>query len=202
MHIATLSIWRNRCKALLIGFRAPYVKCIDTHIYTYTRYSLRTPSPFKKTFQSPYSNHHKRVTADIANINKFSLANVDKDDLIVPDTCRTRERRAIPANPIIESKTLLPSGTTVETYGGRQTIKNVLEVCVFACVCVYACIFMCMCIFIYVHTYICIYGILEVCVYVCIYMHVDVHAYICTCLRMYIHMYRFEYGVGFLNKYV
>jgi len=91
-------------------------------------YSLRTPSPFKKTFktfQSPYANHHSRVqNTNGANVKKFSLAGVDKDDLLASETNTSRVSKGMHAHQTAKRNN---AGTTVETYGGRETVKNVLE---------------------------------------------------------------------------
>jgi hypothetical protein len=85
-----------------------------------TNYPLKTPSPMKRCFQSPYSNHRlPKKTSPLADNVKFSLSSaenfeVQKDKLVDLN----KPRHAIKSLHGIQS---------IETYGGRAAAKNIPE---------------------------------------------------------------------------
>ena len=80
-----------------------------------TTYSMRTPSPYKKSFKNPYSNHSHHQLGRAPE-----RAHIEKDDLV------DAKPRALKAPHNSQSSNSGVS-TTVETYGGRDAKKSVPE---------------------------------------------------------------------------
>lgn len=90
-----------------------------------TNYPLKTPSPMKRSFQSPYSNHRLPKKASPSSqaaqsaVTKFSLHS-GENSLMQRDTLtdQCKPRSGVKALHGIQS---------IETYGGRAAAKNIPE---------------------------------------------------------------------------